>query len=862
MHRARWEMSSGLTWYVHKCRHSFVDAKYAIFDNCDLAGYWWYSVAELLTMVRKDLTHVVDDYRLWFHSSRSRLTLALESLSRLSREHRACEKCDLLDSSNNIRYMQDLPQTSRCRHDIDAGRDFARSQGYFAMFMVLRNWGPYSVQAKLAASVLAGFFAGLPVLPWQPARDKVDKDLILDMLRDEDFRYCTRDLLRVLLQLLEPYGWGSPDKIADDKLRVQEAAASAICAIALAASDINAIVNCPVRLRLHEKSAHFPDNSAMRGYVARLSYAFTTICPVGWHLGTDWPTKFDDAFRGWVADVKERLCDERTVEILLACAQNEASSSIVEDCIRTLSWLWTRRTIYWHRHDKRMKDDFPPPLGKVSEANLPDLRYLLYLYVDRPESLSPLIRLHLAKIFISQRIREVDKEVSELLLQCLRSWKSVPGTRELDWFATETIESLRDLLHDAVEDSKESKQHLKRQIWESAGAISCLRWMLEVQASIVNRIKGCSTNVEGFADHLRRFLGRYGSGFRAMCGEEHIIACWAMSGAEHITGCTAAAAGLLADALEVPESRGIVDTKSDVGEGPGGDSTRQAAAACCRSSEARGEQRQRIAPPLICVLPDDPRQNRMFFMSFFKRLNDILCVRAVESENPDWFLRPGNDAVKAGAAREGGFNLFLLRITTTPFMFFSRILSTVWESLGNPAWIPAYDIFKDDITAGAADLRDTIEVFERALNSLLAARNVVRVIDLVLQTYPDLEARLVTVLIPSMVDLLTKPFAGLPTRLQLQELEESANQFMKERIIKVLTLIVPRIAELAGDSTAQELKDDPALPSMLTLEKAKNELLVWARQNAANDADVQQLLNVIQENPECSPRGPTRLAGE
>ncbi|GBG66085.1 hypothetical protein CBR_g55428 [Chara braunii] len=864
-HRVRWKIRAGLTWYVHRHRHRRFDAADARVndDACGLPAYWFYSVEELVLMVRRPL------------SSRRDIMMALESLFRLSRKRKVCYKCRPADSDETSCFS-DLPEISRCTHDVDLGRDFAQAEGYSAMLWVLKCWPSDSHEAELAASILAGFFAGLPVLPWQPDRNSADKDFILDMLRNENFRNYTKELLCLLLRLLSPYATESQ---GDQKLQVQEAAASAISALALAASDINALVNCPVRLHLLENLAHSPNSPAMRGYVTRLSCAFTTICPVGWHLDKDWPTKFDDAFHAWVEDVKEFLCDQATVEILLACAKNDASSSIVAECIRTLSWLWSRRTIYWHRHDKRMKDDFPPPLGEIPrlhrEANVRDLQNLLSLCVDRPESLSPLLRLHLAKIFISQQIQDVYTEVAEVLLECLTAltdWRFELRTREEEWFATETIESIRDLVHDLQQQCK--PQHdLKREICRSHRAVRCL------QSVLVRPIQ------ESVEDRHGRLV-------------------------DSMSRCTAAAAGLLADLLEVPNSceEGLLpsdrseetlhgqpvpdteigvnrintvyspgessanasgrDAGGAVGVGAREYSTRPSAAERGEAAAARAEEQQLanrlssqprrtrhqlrvpqlrrvgVGVPMVSVLQGNPGVDGKFLMSFFASLRKILRMRNSES------LRLGSesDAVEAAGNGGTGFAIRFRRCGILLRRLFARLGLIFWESLGNPAWVPAICLFEDlegSLTV-TGEPRNTIQLLERGLNALLEERNVIRLIHQVLSSYPHrLDARLVTAFIPPMVDVLAGPFPRLDKRLELGELETSANKSMADGVIKVLTLIIPRIAEVRGDPTPQESNADPSLPSIDKLKKATAKLEVWARPKAVTDVAIEELLTAI-----------------
>ncbi|GBG66098.1 hypothetical protein CBR_g55441 [Chara braunii] len=878
------EMETGITWYVHRDRHIEFGPTEALAhgDQCGLHGYWFYSVKELLNIVRSHLPNLKDEYRGGDERGQEimtggKLTMALESWFELSRAWKAWDTFDLFVSNETACFIQDLPQTSRCRHDIDAGRDFAQAEGYLAMLQVLICCPPDSVYAELAASTLAGFAAGLSVLPWQPDRDSEDTDFIINMLADDDFRYCTKSLLYVLLDLLEPYASGASDPTSVQKLRVQEAAASAICSFAHAASDVNALVHCAVGKALRASRHLNDDHPAMRG---------------------------------------DFLSNQRTVSILLSCAQREASRNIAADCIRTLSWLWTRRVMYWHRHDLRMTkdneyhraqgatnaimvEDLPPALADMGrdsrEVNLQVLRRLLELCLANPTPFSAFSQLHLAKIFISQKVKEADTGVAMLLLECLIYWRRALGTRELDWFAIETIESLRDLLHVA---SEESKRDLKLKISKSPGGVDCLRLMFNPQVSRIRAVR-FSLNMENFDQSSVDFLST------------PRINSWSMTGNDHPTPCSAAAAGLLADLLEAGRiamagrdaaQQVVSPSETQAGSGasprtpcdgtagpsaPGADapvvsgqgsqrsraalgtlvvqSSRPSSAhaegaqgdrpsgdrpslerprspevneigdnvtmvrawqtdppprsdrtTTCRRVNEPGQDPRRVPVEVESILPDNPSQRRNFFASLFKSLAYILLAAE----------RRGRQTL--GSRQHTGCRI---RIKNYGHTFFARMVLIFWASLGNPAWVPVIGLFEDLEAICIVDER--MEVLEHDLNSLLATRNAIRVIKLVLEAYPPqaLDARLVTVLIPPLVDLLRKPCARLHERLHLDYLENRCNADIRSGIVAVLRTVVGRIDELGSDPSETELQIDPALPSIARLRMAERWWLRWCEDN-------------------------------
>ncbi|GBG66124.1 hypothetical protein CBR_g55468 [Chara braunii] len=552
--RVQREMEAGVTWYVHLHRHLEFGAEeaHASKEKCGLPGYWFYSVKELVGMVQSQLPTLRDEHRLVGEgllggeiTTGKKLTTALESLFHLSRACKTCRNCQLFVSNQTPCYTQDIPQTSRCRHDVDAGRDFAQAGGYPAMLRVLIYSRANSKDAELAARILAGFAAGLSILPWQPYWSGRDTRYILNLLSDDDFAHCTKHLVYVLLRLLRPYATTTKDMVDNSTLRVQEAAASAICSFSQAVSDIHAIVHRPKAEKLLSRDAF---RSA-----ASLCYAFTAVCPVGWLLRTAVPD-FRSANDVWVKAMQSVLCEPRTVGALLRCARNDVSLSIVADCIRTLSSIWSRRMIYWHRLDKRM-EDLPRPVNTIRAQHrktiVSSLQDLLSLAVHEPE-FSVLSQLHLAKIIISQKIRRAYPAIAEILTACLIYWRRALGTRELDWFASETIECLRDLFQDA----REKRKHvIEQRIAESPGGLACLRLMLNSHLSITHALR-IFVKIEDFNRVILRYSARAQVSNRTIGPDDYA----------HL--CSASAAGLLADLLKVRGVADLLGLKGVQGKGP------------------------------------------------------------------------------------------------------------------------------------------------------------------------------------------------------------------------------------------------------------------------------------------------------
>ncbi|GBG71289.1 hypothetical protein CBR_g8712 [Chara braunii] len=431
-YRHQMEVDAGVTWYVHLNRHFFFDAEDALEnkDVCGLPGYWFFSVKELLSIVRFNLPDAAGECHqssAWSRSGKSGSKLSLlqclESLLHLSQTSMTG-----VQLTDNTQYMHDLPQTSRCMHDVDAGRDFAQAGGYATMLLVMQSCRPDSEEVRCAASIVAGFAAGLSVLPWQPDRNTAGMSFILKMLTTDVFRDHTRQLFLVLFRLLKPR---SPSLPAGKQLRVQEAAASAICSLTRVASDIHAHYHAskgqleeqPETSRRYteqvepcvqpgmqppwaQEAERVPttiidfeppcvqpgmqppwaqeaeivpttiidfdterceEHGAARLEDTRLSNAFTTAVPDGWRLPTTIPD-FESAELIWAADIVDFfLTEDKFMGILLDCLANTESHNVASACLRTLSSLFSCRMIYWHRFDMRMPTGFPPPLALIRD---------------------------------------------------------------------------------------------------------------------------------------------------------------------------------------------------------------------------------------------------------------------------------------------------------------------------------------------------------------------------------------------------------------------------------------------------------------------------------------------------------------
>ncbi|GBG66059.1 hypothetical protein CBR_g55402 [Chara braunii] len=456
-----------MTWMRHCCHSTcemwYQNARESLSRGniCGLEGYWFYDVKTLLDIVGNTLFVVDNSYSGSVEYGHAE---ALSSLRELSINKNAWGRtsifCCRLD-----KFMLDLPQTNRCKHDVDAGRDFAYNNGYGKMLGLLRNCPPTNRSVQYAASILAGFASGLSVLPWQPVGSgRNDGNQTLNMLRDSDFaNHIVSPLLEKLITLLTR---------AYHPLQ----AAEAISSFAHAASEIHAYALSLVATQEEMQRFIFSE---------RFSNAFTTHHPTGWLLRTELPD-FQRANRSWVPGVRSVLERHENIDILLRYAdwRSEETQHILSrytdgndddtvyylpfTCIQTLSSLWSRRILYWHRFEKPYPASFPEPLATIRDDDN-DVRERLKDCISHLPEDDHLVRhacfsmLHLAKICISQSIRDIDVEIGRGLIRCLK-YAEQDQARQLKWFACETAETLRDLLLSSVD-----KHDLRRVIATAAG---------------------------------------------------------------------------------------------------------------------------------------------------------------------------------------------------------------------------------------------------------------------------------------------------------------------------------------------------------------------------------------------------------
>ncbi|GBG66115.1 hypothetical protein CBR_g55459 [Chara braunii] len=739
LERARAETQKGITWYVHESRHvcfSAIEA-HAHKEVCGLPGFWFHSVEELVDMEEDEEGYV------W--------------------QTKSCD-CELFAAEDMLDHMQDLPQSTRCRHDVDAGLEFARARGYLTMLHVIKCCPAESEDIELAASILAGFASGLSVLPWQPypARREREGDLqhfILEMLEDDDFRYITLDLLhefrcRIVGRTRCPTTICGPPtdcytasggNASPVTLR---ATTSALNSFAQAASDIHAHLHGHQRPRTQPKTGLTRDvmksgDEVDTGYARKLSNAYTTQSPVGWLLQTTEPD-FQRANDVWVNSVRSELMAPDIVDALLDLASKSDNwpCNVVADAIRTLSALWSRRMITWHRFDDRLLEHFPPPMASIDQLDNQDniqkkLKGLVRLFSDpevHPQYLPGTVfsKLHLAKILISQGIRDIDEEVAEMLLQCLCYWKRALGPREVDWLTCEVIETLRDLFVTSTE-----KSALQSLIRRSAGEVNCLRLMLSSRVSAMRGALFFATDPGIFDNRLLHDLSH----------SEVKEKTWSTEIGTHKNNCVAAAAGLLAELISSPE--------------------------------------------VSSALLPKPSDNPAFYRTLFMSLSSILHLEAMQIQRD---LANASSSLKESASRPSTIYL-------TQLNFSARFVLLFGECLGNPAWRPAFGLLENISSSLEEGAENRMEHKEREVNVLLATRYAVMIAVLVLTRYPGLvqshfDHHLLSTCFPPFVQLLMRPFPRLQRCSRLQVWEDELHSEIRNGAAQVLLLILPRVYQL------------------------------------------------------------------
>ncbi|GBG66121.1 hypothetical protein CBR_g55465 [Chara braunii] len=829
-------MELGVTWYVHCSRHFFYPPGEAQTntDECGLSGYWFHSMAELLDKVRDSMHDLAsdgggegtvaveggggggggEDVR-----RREVVSMTLRSLLELSQQNIAC--CWHRAGSEGMvaSHVQDLPQTSRCRHDVDAGIDFAREQGYLTMLQVIKCSALDTEHIRLAAQIVAGFASGLSVLPWQPHQRLHGEHWILGMLCDDDFTYWTKNLVRTLVQLVQrrcvaeeeltPSAIVAGTRGEDVKRRpLQKAAMSAICSLANAASDIHAHYHDHLRLRgiaegreegeekvflqgelayssrpsntVSPKSPKSPNQLGKRylSYASRLSNGFTTLCPVGWMLESEIPD-FTQASTVWAECVKSVLTEESTLDILLAWVTSvpNDSDNIAADSLRILASLWSCRMISWHRFDQRLPADFPPPMDTIKAGTVRDRLKQLVCRCSKhdPKALSSFSKLHLAKILISQNIRGLDSDVTEILLQCLCFWRLALGKRDMDWFACETMETLRDLLTTSNEPDK-----LRCLIFASPGGENCLRLMLNGDVSRFLSVR--------FFEERALFNHKLSQYMLKNDWKKP----WAVDAEVDVARCVATAAALFGDLLCLnpkPSQLSQVSPYLDT---------------------VRGAPVIRTLYQSLCSIVDTP--------DIQQRVTDKQSTTF-----PPSFISSFTEALAS-------YNLF------------PRLVLLVWESLGNPGWRPPFGLF-DDINSVLIDASENrMEYFERSVNCLLGMRNATRVLHLLLARHQVLVS---SDLLPTLVRLLIIPYPKLQRRLGLQNWEREVHYQIKEHVADMVMLVLPRLEkDLKG-------QDGPKPLTSTTL-SVLSELQLWTAKE--DQMDKEKRRRDIEGGTGCGPK--------
>ncbi|GBG66078.1 hypothetical protein CBR_g55421 [Chara braunii] len=229
-----------------KCTHT---------HTCGLSGYWFYTVRELLDMVRGNLPGLAENHHQqgggWDGKmTKSNLHMALLSLDQLSTLNNCGKDCSFSSyaSDEMLSHMPDLPRTSRCMHDVDAGRDFAEAEGYLAMLQVFECCHPDAEETRLAASILAGFASGLSVVPWQPDLSNQELPETLEYNVESDGDPITAN------EVALPF----------DTQSIRESAVSAISAFAEAASDIHGTTSHHTQVSHIPRSARTPTDYCER----------------------------------------------------------------------------------------------------------------------------------------------------------------------------------------------------------------------------------------------------------------------------------------------------------------------------------------------------------------------------------------------------------------------------------------------------------------------------------------------------------------------------------------------------------------------------------------------------------------------
>ncbi|GBG66067.1 hypothetical protein CBR_g55410 [Chara braunii] len=431
-------------------------------------------------------------------------------------------------------WMMDLMQPGGCTQDLETAREFEREEGLRVMLRALKLVQERGEEAQLIASTLAKFIPYLPHF----SRGELDPTIV-------PFVDTFECLIVKMYKLIKPACDGEDETSAIHKPPDLGEGPGWI-------SDVP--VDCGLRLK-------------EAGACSISSFAYAARCIVeqyGEVRGTQ-----EDLPRGvigrpyiWMLKV---LNEAENILVLLDCAleilrstpnaldlwQDMVRQNIVAACISTLSSVWSCKR-YWQRFDKRLPlSGSPSPMASIKQLDVSDvieekLKAVVHL-LRKLDEVPPLVAcsmLHLAKIFLSQKIPDMDEDIAEILLQCLCYWRHALGQQELQWFACEVIETLRDLFA-----TTKHRTGVRGRICNSPGGVQCLRLMLcgavSPTRSVGFRSSGGDEEHErdhegnpSFEQHLSQMLSALSGGQeKAWCANEAV----------ECDRCAVSAAGLLAD---------------------------------------------------------------------------------------------------------------------------------------------------------------------------------------------------------------------------------------------------------------------------------------------------------------------------
>ncbi|GBG66080.1 hypothetical protein CBR_g55423 [Chara braunii] len=796
--RAQIEMEMGVTWYVHYSRHGHFTEEQAqkMGDQCGLPGFWFLGPDKLVEMVQSHMHEVVDEDR---HaasaqrrsSSGKQLSMGLQSLEMMSRPQMACT-CTGSVHDTTPSCMQDLPHASRCRFDVDACRDFARAEGFIAMLQVLQSSVPDSNDVALAASIVSGFAVGLAVTSWQPCDDPTNENYIQKMLEDEDFRCCSVDLLKCLFSRLRHTG---PKRV---KNRIEEAAASAICSFARAARDISAHA---------EYSRLYQPRPVDGPLVIRLANSFTTLCPEGWVLASQVPD-FQRAEEVWVSAVKSVLCRQENLDTLIECARTPTTSTsnrkqgrtVIADCIRTLSWLYSRPMITWNRFDKRhsrqageggsQANDVPDlsPFASIAGIEIADRLLSLTQHASRDDyaksSLSPFSKLHLAKIIVSQRMLHTQDGFSaaaELTLQVLAYWRCALGSKEICWLACEAVETLHDLF-----DFPDFRLQLIEKIRQSPHLLECLVLMLYHKVSVIRAVRFSEGALsQDFSKFCEKILTNLQNPLRR--DQEGGIHVWSAKNEVTFNAWPTSASGLLWKMYSENDSADIM-----------------------------------------------PR-SQVFVTVLLTSLAWIMVTGAKQSRH-----RQGPRAGSPCKLVERLMALCALSV----------------ESLCNPAWRPGTRCCHLDVCYLDWDEGCSLDRLQANVNALLAARDATRIMHYLIKTYGAMEAiqvHLITTCFSPLVMLLTGPPLAFEPNLGLEKLEENCQMDIRDHaaqsVIKIIcTSRVIQTLRGRGQEDPPQVGDADHDDKLQLVRKGIHKLRDWLARRPGERTEIEEELHGHVQN--------------